>query len=285
MRGIDVVGRSRARRSRCSARTAPASRRRSTCCSACSSPTAAPSSVFGSRAARRRSTAGAVGAMLQTGALIRDLKVRELVAMMASLYPAPLAGRRGARADRDRRHRRPAHAEALRRPDPARPLRGRARQQPRPARPRRADRGDGRRGPPRLLDDDARRSPPRGKTVLFATHYLEEADAYADRVVLMAHGRDRRRRPAERDQGDGRHAHDPRDAARRRRSRSSSGCPASRTPSAAARRSCSPAPTPTRRSARCSPRFPEARDIEITRRRARGRRSSQLTGDDEDGAA
>ncbi|MDQ2727506.1 MAG: ABC transporter ATP-binding protein [Actinomycetota bacterium] len=29
----------------------------------------------------------------------------------------------------------------------------------------------------------------RGRTVLFATHYLEEADAYADRVVLMAHGR------------------------------------------------------------------------------------------------
>jgi ABC-2 type transport system ATP-binding protein len=28
-----------------------------------------------------------------------------------------------------------------------------------------------------------------GKTFLFATHYLEEADAYADRVVLMAHGR------------------------------------------------------------------------------------------------
>ena len=29
----------------------------------------------------------------------------------------------------------------------------------------------------------------RGKTVVFATHYLEEADAYADRAVLMAHGR------------------------------------------------------------------------------------------------
>ena len=28
----------------------------------------------------------------------------------------------------------------------------------------------------------------RGKTVVFATHYLEEADAYADRIVLMAHG-------------------------------------------------------------------------------------------------
>jgi ABC-2 type transport system ATP-binding protein len=29
----------------------------------------------------------------------------------------------------------------------------------------------------------------RGKTILFATHYLEEADAFADRAVLMAHGR------------------------------------------------------------------------------------------------
>jgi ABC-2 type transport system ATP-binding protein len=28
-----------------------------------------------------------------------------------------------------------------------------------------------------------------GKTVVFATHYLEEADAFADRVVLMARGR------------------------------------------------------------------------------------------------
>jgi ABC-2 type transport system ATP-binding protein len=29
----------------------------------------------------------------------------------------------------------------------------------------------------------------RGKTVVFATHYLEEADSYADRIVLMAQGR------------------------------------------------------------------------------------------------
>jgi ABC-2 type transport system ATP-binding protein len=29
----------------------------------------------------------------------------------------------------------------------------------------------------------------RGRTVLFATHYMEEADAYADRAVLLAHGR------------------------------------------------------------------------------------------------
>jgi len=29
----------------------------------------------------------------------------------------------------------------------------------------------------------------RGRTILFATHYLEEADAYADRIVLVSHGR------------------------------------------------------------------------------------------------
>ncbi|MET0999954.1 MAG: ABC transporter ATP-binding protein, partial [Marmoricola sp.] len=29
----------------------------------------------------------------------------------------------------------------------------------------------------------------RGRTVLFATHYLEEADQYADRIVLVSQGR------------------------------------------------------------------------------------------------
>src|SRR5262249_59196204 len=45
--------------------------------------------VFGAppRAAIDR---GSVGAMLQTGALIRDVTVRELVEMMGSLYPSPL---------------------------------------------------------------------------------------------------------------------------------------------------------------------------------------------------
>jgi len=28
----------------------------------------------------------------------------------------------------------------------------------------------------------------KGRTVLFATHYLEEADAYADRIILLRHG-------------------------------------------------------------------------------------------------
>ena len=49
------------------------------------------------------STPGWSARMLQTGALIRDLSVRELVAMMASLYPRPARRRRGARADRPRR--------------------------------------------------------------------------------------------------------------------------------------------------------------------------------------
>ncbi len=36
---------------------------------------------------------------------------------------------------------------------------------------------------------DGRAVAERGKTILFATHYLEEADANADRIVLMARGR------------------------------------------------------------------------------------------------
>jgi ABC-2 type transport system ATP-binding protein len=34
-----------------------------------------------------------------------------------------------------------------------------------------------------------RRDAEQGRTVLFATHYLEEADQYADRIVLMRKGR------------------------------------------------------------------------------------------------
>ena len=36
-----------------------------------------------------------------------------------------------------------------------------------------------------IRDDDAAR----GRTIVFATHYLEEADAYADRVVFISQGR------------------------------------------------------------------------------------------------
>ena len=84
---------------------------------------------------------------------------------------------------------------------------------------------------------DARATRRGGKTVLFATHYLEEADANADRAVLMAHGRDRRRRPDHRDQGSRRHAHDPRDAPGRRDRRARAASPGSAPPSATATRS------------------------------------------------
>jgi ABC-2 type transport system ATP-binding protein len=130
---------------------------------------------------------GRVGAMLQSGSLLRDLTVRELVQMMAALFPRPLdldeildltgtagiAGQltqklSGGQAQRVR------FALALV-PNPEllvldEPTVG--------------------------MDVETRRAfwstmrdfAARGRTVLFATHYLEEADAYADRIVLMARG-------------------------------------------------------------------------------------------------
>jgi len=131
---------------------------------------------------------GLVAAMLQAGALIRDVTPRELLTLMASLHPTSLGVQEtleltglGEIADR-RTHKlsggqsqRVRFALALV-SDPAvlvldEPTVG--------------------------MDVEARRGfwasvrefAARGKTVIFATHYLDEADAYADRVVLMAHGR------------------------------------------------------------------------------------------------
>jgi ABC-2 type transport system ATP-binding protein len=143
--------------------------------------------VFG-RSPREAVAAGLVGAMLQTGALIRDLSVRELVAMMASLYPQPmdveevisLAGLGDAAGQRTQK------------------LSGGQTQRVRFA--------VAVVGQPELLvldeptvsmDVEGRREfwtamreyAARGRTVIFATHYLEEADASADRAVLIAHGR------------------------------------------------------------------------------------------------
>jgi ABC-2 type transport system ATP-binding protein len=131
---------------------------------------------------------GLVGAMLQAGALIRDVSVRELLAMMASLYPQPLGVEEtlelvGIREIADRRTQKLSGGQA---------------QRVRFALTLAAD--------PELLvldeptvgmDVESRRAfwrsmrvfAARGRTVLFATHYLEEADAYADRAVLLANGR------------------------------------------------------------------------------------------------
>ncbi len=131
---------------------------------------------------------GRVSAVLQTGGLLRDLTVRETVELVASTYPRPagveeVMARAGV-ADLARRlvsrcsggeQQRLRFALALL-PDPEllvldEPTAG--------------------------MDVVGRREfwatmradSSRGRTVVFATHYLEEADAFADRIVLVAAGR------------------------------------------------------------------------------------------------
>ena len=132
--------------------------------------------------------AGAVGAMLQVGSVILDLSVRELITMMASLYPNPLGvdevieltgisdivGRKTTKLSGGQTQRLRFAIALVSNPDLL------VLDEPTVA-----------------LDVEARRDfwttmrefAARGKTVVFATHYLEEADAYADRIILMAGGR------------------------------------------------------------------------------------------------
>jgi ABC-2 type transport system ATP-binding protein len=132
--------------------------------------------------------AGRVGAMLQDAGLPQGARVAELVGLVRSLYPQPLS-----------------LAEVLRLAD----LEGVASRQV-----QRLSGGQRQRvrlalalaGNPQLLvldeptaalDVDARRTfwqrvrgyVAAGRTVLFATHRLEEADAVADRIVVIAGGR------------------------------------------------------------------------------------------------
>jgi ABC-2 type transport system ATP-binding protein len=131
---------------------------------------------------------GLVGAMLQAGALMRDVSPRELVAMVVSLYPDSLdvddaLELAGVREIADRRTQKLSGGQAQRvrlavalASDPEvlvldEPTVG--------------------------LDVQSRRGfwrsmrafAARGRTVVFATHYLDEADAHADRAILMSHGR------------------------------------------------------------------------------------------------
>jgi ABC-2 type transport system ATP-binding protein len=143
--------------------------------------------VFG-RSPADAVAAGAVGAMLQTGALIRDLSARELIAMIASLYPNPLGVEEtieltGIGAIADRRTQKLSGGETQR-------VRFAVALVSNPEllvldEPTVAMDVEGRRG----FWETMRAFAARGKTVVFATHYLDEADAYADRAVLMAHGR------------------------------------------------------------------------------------------------
>lgn len=144
-------------------------------------------SVFGMNPAAAID-AGAVGAMLQTGALIRDLSVRELIVMMAALYPAPMAidevlELAGLEQIAEQRTNKLSGGETQRvraavalvsdpdllvldEPTVAMDVEGR-----------------------HAFWSTMRAFAARGKTIVFATHYLDEADAYADRAVLMARGR------------------------------------------------------------------------------------------------
>jgi ABC-2 type transport system ATP-binding protein len=149
-------------------------------------PTTGTVSVFGLDPVAAVRT-GRVGALLQSGGLLPDLTVTEIVELTAALY-----------------RRRKATAEVLVRAGAAEfakrrvgTLSGGQQQRVRFAMSLVAD--------PELivldepttgLDVEARRAfwaamrqeTERGRTVLFATHYLDEADAYADRIVLMRAG-------------------------------------------------------------------------------------------------
>lgn len=149
-------------------------------------PDAGTVTVFGSDP-RDAVMAGSIGAMLQGGALLDDATVGEIVAMVASLHRAPLpveeALRRTGIADLASRR--------------CNKLSGGQKQRVRFAVALVSDPDllvlD---EPTAAMDVASRRAFWRsmhaytesGRTVLFATHYLEEAESYADRVVLMRAG-------------------------------------------------------------------------------------------------
>ncbi len=131
---------------------------------------------------------GLVAAVLQSGGLLKDITVRETVRLTASLYVTSqpvdeVLDRAGILAIANRlvgscsggEQQRLRFAMALL-PDPAlmaldEPTSGMD--------------VEGRRDFWTAIRQDAEQ----GRTVLFATHYLEEADAYADRIILLREGR------------------------------------------------------------------------------------------------
>ena len=132
--------------------------------------------------------AGQVGAMLQIGSLIRELSVREIVSMMASLYPDPLEvdevlDLSGTADIAERRTEKLSGGQVQR-------VRFAIAMVSNPTllvldEPTVAMDVEGRRDFWAIMRGLAAA----GKTIVFATHYLDEADEFADRVVLMAHGR------------------------------------------------------------------------------------------------
>jgi ABC-2 type transport system ATP-binding protein len=152
-----------------------------------SEPTAGEVSVLGLRP-RQAIARGLVSAVMQTGGLLKDLTVRETVAYTASLFADTrpvdeVLADAGIIAISDRKvgkcsggeQQRLRFAMALL-PDPALLLLDE---------PTTGMDVEGRRTFWSAIRADAEK----GRTVLFATHYLEEADQYADRIVLISQGR------------------------------------------------------------------------------------------------
>jgi ABC-2 type transport system ATP-binding protein len=150
-------------------------------------PTGGAARVYGAEP-REAVLAGRVSAVLQSGGLLRDLTVRETVELVGSLHQAArpveevleragltdLGGRMVAKCSGGEQQRLRFALALL--PDPDllvldEPTAGMD------VKSRRAFWAN------MHADADA------GRTVVFATHYLEEADAFADRIVLMAQGR------------------------------------------------------------------------------------------------
>ncbi len=152
-----------------------------------SQPTTGEVSVLGMQP-RQAVARGLVSAVMQTGGLLKDLTVRETLVYTASLFadvtPVDEAlERAGITVIADRRvgkcsggeQQRLRFAMALL-PDPALLLLDE---------PTTGMDVEGRRRFWSAIRADAER----GRTIVFATHYLEEADQYADRIVLVAQGR------------------------------------------------------------------------------------------------
>jgi ABC-2 type transport system ATP-binding protein len=152
-----------------------------------SHPTSGDVSVMGLKP-RTAIARGLVSAVMQSGGLLKDLTVRETVQYTASLFASTqdvdaVLANAGITDIADRKvgkcsggeQQRLRFAMALL-PDPALLLLDE---------PTTGMDVEGRRTFWSAIRADAKR----GRTVLFATHYLEEADQYADRIVLISKGR------------------------------------------------------------------------------------------------
>jgi ABC-2 type transport system ATP-binding protein len=151
-----------------------------------SQPSTGNVSVFGMHP-RQAISRGLVSAVMQTGGLLKDFTVAETVEYTASLFvhtepPAEVLKRAGIAGIADRKVGKCSGGEQQR-------LRFAMALLPDPEllvldEPTTGMDVEGRRGFWGSIRQDAAK----GRTVLFATHYLEEADAYADRIVLMRQG-------------------------------------------------------------------------------------------------